>query len=199
MHLKHHKILYLRTSSTNFQLVKGTSLERNLLVSGEKWHFWRGRLWKKDFPETDFTARKVSRAPECFPGSLHLYKAGALLLQAPAPLEQLSSCCPCVLGWRARAELHPLHLPALLLGPYVPEEIWPAAQGQACSQPSPHHPNLDTSWVLQLGTWVKQPKSSPSGYWILTRKKYWFNLSSFAEWSGSLSISDALISILDPI
>lgn len=28
-HLKHHKILYLRTSSTNFQLVKGTSVEKN--------------------------------------------------------------------------------------------------------------------------------------------------------------------------
>lgn len=100
MHLKHPKILYLRTSSTNFHLLKGTSLEKKSgCVWGEKVAAARQILEKKKKKKM---LRFISRPwrwqehPGFLQGSwmLRLHEAGGPVCQAPVPLEAFPSCCP---------------------------------------------------------------------------------------------------------
>lgn len=152
--------------------------KKNLLLSGEKWHFLeRQTLKKKHLPGTDFTAMKMSGTPQSSIGNLSAFLGPSTCtkqeLPFSKPLFPWKHFPPAVLVFLAGGqEFHfsPLHFPAL-----VPE-IWPLDNG-FLHQPRPSLNQALTiqMWTLvvflQLGTSVQQPKSSPQTYCILTRKK----------------------------
>lgn len=117
-HLKHPKTLYLRTSSTNFHLLKGTSLEKkkNACAWGEKAVAARQVLKrKKKNAEINFKAMKLARTPSFSAGRLNATPARGRSTSLPSPCSTGSlllllslHILATILGGCTRAELHPL-------------------------------------------------------------------------------------------